>query len=78
MTKSYTGIIHGNTIQLDAPPELVDGQRVEVVVTACLSKEEWTRKAEELAGALADLPNSVDEDMREILARRDEEARGVE
>ena len=77
MTRSYTGTIHGNSIHLDASPELVDGQRVEVVVTACLSEEEWTRKAEKLAGALADLPSSVDEDMRKILTGRREEKRGA-
>lgn len=34
MIQSITGTVHGNTIVLDAPPGVPEGERVEVIVRA--------------------------------------------
>ena len=70
MTKKYTGTVQGNTIQLDESSGLTDGDRVEVVPQKPLNAEEWEEKARKLAGILSDLPDSVDDQMEEILADR--------
>ena len=77
MTKIFLGTIRGNTIQLDDPSGLLDGQRVEVVLNACNSKEEWQRKARTLVGSLSELGNDVDEDLSAILSERNEASREI-
>lgn len=75
MAKIYLGTIHGNTIQLDDPSGFSDGQRVAVVLTSSFPDAEWKRRVGELAGALSELPASVDEDLRIVLAGRNEPQR---
>jgi len=38
MIKTYTGIVHGNAIELEGEPNLPDGQQVTVTVQPLLSR----------------------------------------
>ena len=70
MTKKYNGIVRGKTIELDESPGLADGDRVRVELETAQDQKNWEEKAKNLAGSLADLPDSVDEDMDVILTLR--------
>ena len=52
--KRYTGVIHGNIIELSDDPGLPDGEEVEIQVTS--KKREWRpgEGLERCAGAMAD------------------------
>ena len=78
MLKTMTGIIHGKTIELDEPPGLADGQRVEIEVKPTREDSSDESVLRRCAGSLADMPDSVDEDLQTILdSRKDARFREV-
>ncbi len=70
MAKVMTGVIHGKIIELDQSPNLVDGQRVEIEVRSPQQASAGEVELRRCAGALADMPDSVDDDLQTILAAR--------
>ena len=57
MEQVATGTIHGNTIVLDGPAEMPDGQTVEVVIRATSPTDRpWGEGIRESAGGWADHP----------------------
>ena len=78
MSKIMTGIIQGKTIELDQPPGLTDGQRVEIEVKSTQEDSIGEAVLRRCAGSLADMPDSVDEDLQGILdSRKDARFREV-
>ncbi len=66
MTQTVQGIIHGDTIKLQHPLSLADGEPVEVVVRAVEKQpdRQWGEGIKASAGAWADEP----EDLETMLA----------
>lgn len=56
MMRSITGVIHGTTIQLDAPSDLPDGVMVEIVLRPMKSKRQAGEGFLRTEGALKDDP----------------------
>ena len=56
MSVVLQGVVHGNTIELKDPLDVVDGQTVEVVVKVVASPRPWGEGFHRTAGALADDP----------------------
>jgi hypothetical protein len=52
MNRKYSGVVHGNKIELDESPDLADGERVEIELVA-QSKSPWGEGIKRSAGALA-------------------------
>jgi hypothetical protein len=76
MTQTVLGTIQGDTIKLQHPLGLTDGEQVEVVVRAVKKKPErpWGEGIKASAGALADMPE-LDGIMDEIYRQRHIERR---
>jgi len=64
-----TGTVHGNTIVLDAPPPVPEGQRVEVVVRCADSQRQWGEGILRSAGGWSNYPE-LDDIMSRIHAER--------
>jgi hypothetical protein len=79
LCKPMLGTAYGNRIDLDEPLGLDNGQRIVVEVKLSNDDSANERGLRRLAGSLADLPNTVDNDLREILAaRKDSSFREIE
>lgn len=73
MQTIHTGIIIDDTIRLDGPIDLPNGQSVQVVLipqSPILVQNEYVERVNRCAGALADLPQSEFDDLDEITASR--------
>ena len=51
--KTLTGVIHGNTIQLNESPDLAEGETVEISLRIILRQHAWGDGLRRCAGALA-------------------------
>lgn len=69
-TTTIQGVINGRTIQLANDPGLTAGAQVEVVLRPTQATKAWGEGLRRCAGALADLPASVDEDLEQIVNER--------
>ena len=74
MDQTLTGTVHGNTIVLDAPPRVADGQAVEVVIREKLKPHTWGDGIIRSAGGWAAFPE-MDAIMEKIHAERKLERR---
>jgi hypothetical protein len=74
MNQTVTGTIHGNTIVLDAPPGVADGQAVEVVIRAVTAPAKWGEGILNSAGGWTAYPE-MDAIMDKIHAERKLERR---
>jgi hypothetical protein len=61
MDQLHHGVVHGNSIELDAPLGLSDGQRVEVVVRASDARKSWGDGLRRCAGALSESWTDADD-----------------
>jgi hypothetical protein len=69
MIRIVSGIVHGNTIELDEDIGIADGQAVEVQVQLVAPKREWGAGILRTAGALANDPE-WDAAMEEVYQAR--------
>jgi len=67
------GVVFGDTIRLESPIDLSDGEAVDVIVRPRASKRQWGDGIRASAGVLSHLPKEVDDDLQEILRERHEE-----
>jgi len=69
MTKSITGVIRGNTIELSESPGFLEGQTVEVIVQAALAPRVRGEGILKSAGALANEWTEEDDRILEEIYR---------
>ncbi len=74
MEQFLTGTIHGNTIVLDSPPNVPEGERVEVRLRSGGPEPSWGEGIVQSAGGWADFPE-MDEIMDKVHAERKLERR---
>jgi hypothetical protein len=75
MDIQVTGTIHGTSIELDAPTELAEGQRVEItVVPLSAPSKSWGDGLRQAAGVMADNPDfeQVMADVQQMRRRKRE------
>lgn len=76
MEQVLTGTVYGNTILLDAPLSVPDGQAVEVILRAVEPKQPWGEGIRNSAGGWANHPE-LDAVMEKIHAERSIERRSA-
>jgi hypothetical protein len=69
MTKTMQGVVHGNTIELTEHLGILDGQKVEVVITLSQPTKPWGDGIRRSAGGWADHPE-MDAVMEQIYNER--------
>lgn len=74
MSTTVSGTLHGDTIKLDRPIDMLSGQKVEVVIRPAQNLENWGDGLRRCAGSLADMPE-LDAIMDEIYQQRKLERR---
>jgi hypothetical protein len=74
MNTTVSGTLHGDTIKLDRPIDMLSGQKVEVVIRPTKDLEHWGEGLKRCAGSLADMPE-LDAIMDEIYQQRKLERR---
>ena len=76
MSVVMNGVVHGNTIALEGPVGVPDGQEVQVVVTAIEPRRPWGEGLCRCAGALAgEWTNEDDRILEEIHQERKRDSR---
>jgi len=69
VNKIMHGVVHGRTIELNEDPGVIDGQQVQIVLTAVPPQGSWGEGIHRSAGAAVDVPG-FDEAFRRVEQER--------